>query len=116
MSPGGSDLSNSSNFAMRPAASSSGVQTRCRKKNAAGGVQLRISRTGAGSYATLWFSLNETTDEFYISEFPDGKVHFETVDVMRVRNGKITDHWGVANLLSLAQQLGFAPALDTRRK
>src|SRR5215469_4791115 len=26
------------------------------------------------------------------------KIHFETVDVMRVQNGKITDHWGVANL------------------
>jgi hypothetical protein len=35
---------------------------------------------------------------------------------MRVRNGKITEHWGVANLLSLAQQLGFAPAFDVRRK
>jgi hypothetical protein len=30
---------------------------------------------------------------------------------MRVRNGKITDHWGVANLLSLAQQLGLAPGI-----
>ena len=34
------------------------------------------------------------------------KIHFETVDVMRVRNGKITEHWGVANLLSLMQQIG----------
>ena len=34
------------------------------------------------------------------------KIHFETVDVMRVQNGKITDHWGVANLLSLMQQIG----------
>jgi predicted ester cyclase len=44
------------------------------------------------------------------------KIHFETVDVMRVRNGKITDHWGVANLLSLAQQLGLVPPLDPRKK
>jgi predicted ester cyclase len=44
------------------------------------------------------------------------KVHFETVDVMRVRNGKITDHWGVANLLSPAQQLGLLPALDPLKK
>jgi steroid delta-isomerase-like uncharacterized protein len=34
------------------------------------------------------------------------KIHFETVDVMRVRAGKITEHWGVANLFSLMQQLG----------
>jgi predicted ester cyclase len=34
------------------------------------------------------------------------QIHFETVDVMRVRDGKITDHWGVGNLFSLMQQLG----------
>ncbi|HEY4289569.1 MAG TPA: NmrA family NAD(P)-binding protein [Puia sp.] len=34
------------------------------------------------------------------------KIHFESVDVMRVRDGMITDHWGVGNLLSLVQQLG----------
>ena len=34
------------------------------------------------------------------------KIHFETVDVMRVKKGKITDHWGVGNLLSLMQQIG----------
>ena len=33
-------------------------------------------------------------------------IHFETVDVMRVQDGKITDHWGVGNLLSLMQQIG----------
>src|SRR5260370_1536732 len=33
------------------------------------------------------------------------KIHFESVDVMRVRNGRITDHWGVGNLLSLMQQI-----------
>jgi steroid delta-isomerase-like uncharacterized protein len=38
------------------------------------------------------------------------KIQFETVDVMRVRNGKITEHWGVANLLFLMQQIGgWAP-------
>ena len=34
------------------------------------------------------------------------KIQFETVDVMRVQNGKITEHWGVANLLSLMRQIG----------
>src|SRR5262249_4490717 len=37
------------------------------------------------------------------------KIHFESVDVMRIRNGKITDHWGVGNLLSLMQQLNAFP-------
>ena len=41
---------------------------------------------------------------------PTGKaLHFETVDAMRVRDGKITDHWGVANLYSVLQQLGQLP-------
>jgi steroid delta-isomerase-like uncharacterized protein len=34
------------------------------------------------------------------------KVSFETVDAMRVVNGKITEHWGIANLYSVMQQLG----------
>jgi predicted ester cyclase len=34
------------------------------------------------------------------------RIHFETVDVMRVQNGKITDHWGVGNLPSRMQQIG----------
>jgi steroid delta-isomerase-like uncharacterized protein len=37
------------------------------------------------------------------------KIHFESVDVMRVRKGKITDHWGVGNLFSLMQQLNALP-------
>jgi steroid delta-isomerase-like uncharacterized protein len=38
---------------------------------------------------------------------PTGReIQFETVDAMRVRDGKIVEHWGVANLLSLLQQLG----------
>lgn len=34
------------------------------------------------------------------------RVHFETVGVMRVQNGKITDHWGGASLLSFVHQIG----------
>jgi steroid delta-isomerase-like uncharacterized protein len=40
----------------------------------------------------------------------DRKIHFETVDAMRVHDGKIKEHWGVANLYSLIQQLGALPA------
>jgi steroid delta-isomerase-like uncharacterized protein len=37
---------------------------------------------------------------------PTGRrIAFETVDVMRVQGGRITEHWGVANLFSLMQQL-----------
>jgi len=38
---------------------------------------------------------------------PTGRrIHFETVDLMRLHDGKIAEHWGVANLFSLMQQLG----------
>jgi steroid delta-isomerase-like uncharacterized protein len=43
------------------------------------------------------------------------KIHFETVDAMRVRDGKITEHWGVANLFSLMQQLGALPATPAKK-
>lgn len=33
------------------------------------------------------------------------QVQFEALDVIRVRHGKLAEHWGVANLLSLMQQL-----------
>lgn len=33
-------------------------------------------------------------------------MHFETVDAMRVVDGKIVEHWGVGNIFSLVQQLG----------
>lgn len=34
-------------------------------------------------------------------------VQFDTVDAMRVRNGRITEHWGVANLYGVLGQLGI---------
>jgi steroid delta-isomerase-like uncharacterized protein len=37
------------------------------------------------------------------------KISFETVDAMRVRNGQIVEHWGVANLYKLMEQLGALP-------
>jgi predicted ester cyclase len=44
------------------------------------------------------------------------KIHFESVDVMRVQNGKITDHWGVGNFLSLMQQIsGWTPLSENQR-
>jgi steroid delta-isomerase-like uncharacterized protein len=43
------------------------------------------------------------------------KIQFESVDVMRVQNGKITDHWGVGNLLSLMQQIGgWVPPVEAQ--
>ena len=41
---------------------------------------------------------------------PTGRaIEFETVDAMHVVDGRITEHWGVANLFSLMEQLGAGP-------
>jgi len=39
------------------------------------------------------------------------RVSFETVDAMKVVDGKITEHWGVANLYSVLQQIGVIDPL-----
>jgi predicted SnoaL-like aldol condensation-catalyzing enzyme len=43
------------------------------------------------------------------------RVSFYTVEAMRVVDGKITEHWGVATLLDLMQQLGVVPSLGGQR-
>jgi hypothetical protein len=41
------------------------------------------------------------------------QIHFETVDVMCVQNGKISDHWEVGNMLSLVRQIdGWIPSVE----
>lgn len=60
-----------------------------------------------GDRVTTFKTYHGTHDGPYLGVAPTHRnVHFETVDVMRVQDGKITDHWGVANLLSLMQQIG----------
>jgi steroid delta-isomerase-like uncharacterized protein len=60
-----------------------------------------------GEMVTTYKTYHGTHLGLFLGVAPTGrKIHFETVDVMRVRNGKITEHWGVANLFSLMQQLG----------
>jgi steroid delta-isomerase-like uncharacterized protein len=60
-----------------------------------------------GELVTTYKTYHGTHEGMFLGVAPTGrKIHFETVDVMRVHNGKITDHWGVANLFSLMQQLG----------
>jgi steroid delta-isomerase-like uncharacterized protein len=63
-----------------------------------------------GDRVTTYKTYHGTHRGEFLGVAPTGrKIHFETVDVMRVRGGKITEHWGVANLFSLMQQLGAWP-------
>jgi steroid delta-isomerase-like uncharacterized protein len=65
-----------------------------------------------GDLVTTYKTYFGTHQGSFLGVAPTGRtIHFETVDAMRVRNGKIVEHWGVANLFSLMQQLGaLAPA------
>jgi steroid delta-isomerase-like uncharacterized protein len=64
-----------------------------------------------GNLVTTYKTYHGTHEGEFLGVAPTGrKIHFETVDVMRVRDGQIVEHWGVANLFSLMQQLGALPA------
>lgn len=63
-----------------------------------------------GDVVTTYKTYHGTHKGDFLGLAPTGKaIHFETVDAMRVQNGKITEHWGVANLYSVLQQLGALP-------
>ena len=38
-------------------------------------------------------------------------VEFESIDIIRVEDGKVAEHWGVTDTMSLTQQLGAIPAV-----
>src|SRR6476620_3438856 len=64
-----------------------------------------------GDRVTTYKTYHGTHRGEFLGVAPTGReIQFETVDVMRVRDGKIAEHWGVANLFSLVQQLGAWPA------
>ncbi|WP_050466653.1 ester cyclase [Herbaspirillum chlorophenolicum] len=63
-----------------------------------------------GDVVTTYKTYYGTHRGDFLGLAPTGRaIHFETVDAMRVQNGKITEHWGVANLYSVLQQLGALP-------
>jgi len=67
-------------------------------------------QTVDGDIVTTYKTYHGTHRGDFLGVAPTGKaIQFETVDAMRVRDGKITDHWGVANLYSVLQQLGQLP-------
>jgi steroid delta-isomerase-like uncharacterized protein len=63
-------------------------------------------QTAEGEMVTTFKTYHGTHRGAFLGIAPTGrKIQFETVDAMRVHEGKITEHWGVANLYSLMQQL-----------
>jgi predicted ester cyclase len=60
-----------------------------------------------GNLVTTYKTYHGTHKGEFFGIAPTGRqIQFETVDAMRVVAGKITEHWGVANLFSLMDQLG----------
>jgi steroid delta-isomerase-like uncharacterized protein len=69
-----------------------------------------------GDRVTTYKTYHGTHRGEFFGIAPTGrKIQFETVDVMGVHDGKITEHWGVANLFSLMQQLGALPGTSDRQ-
>src|SRR5713226_644329 len=69
-------------------------------------------QVAAGDLVTTYKTYHGTHQGEFLGIPATGKtVSFYTVDAMRVVDGKITEHWGVATLLDLMQQLGVVPPL-----
>ena len=69
-------------------------------------------QTADGDMVTTFKTYHGTHKGLFLGVAATGrKIRFETVDAMRVKNGKITEHWGVANLFSVMQQLGALPPI-----
>jgi predicted ester cyclase len=42
---------------------------------------------------------------------PTGQtVEFESIDIIRLEDGKVVEHWGVTDVMALMQQIGAVPA------
>lgn len=64
-------------------------------------------QTVDGEVVTTFKTYHGTHRGEFLGIAPTGRtVQFDTVDAMRVRDGRIVEHWGVANLYSVLDQLG----------
>jgi predicted ester cyclase len=63
-------------------------------------------QTAADDLVTTFKTYHGTHRGEILGIAPTGRrIRFETVDAMRVVDGRIVEHWGVANLYSLVRQL-----------
>lgn len=64
-------------------------------------------QTADGDVVTTFKTYHGTHQGDFLGIPATGRtVQFDTVDAMRVRDGQIVEHWGVANLFSVLEQLG----------
>jgi len=63
-------------------------------------------QTGEGDLVTTRKTYKGTQKGEFLGIPATGRtVNFDVIDVLRVRDGRIMDHWGVMNIASLMQQL-----------
>ena len=66
---------------------------------AAEGDKVWTRKTAAGTHQGEFFGIPAT----------GRPVSWKIIDIVSMRNGKVTEHWVVADVLSLMQQLGAVP-------
>jgi len=63
-----------------------------------------------GDLVVAWVRMKGThTGEFMGIPASGNELDLELVDMVRVRDGQIVEHWGVSDSLAMMQQLGAAP-------
>lgn len=75
-------------------------------------LQLEIEDI-AGADETVWVrARGHGTDTGGVAGRPPSGAHVEVdvIDVVRFRDGKMVEHWGVADRLGMLQQVGAVPA------
>ena len=64
-----------------------------------------------GNLASAHVTLSGThSGEFMGVPASDKTFEIETIDIIRVEDGKCAEHWGVTDTMSLMQQIGAVPA------
>src|SRR5437867_980224 len=66
---------------------------------AAEGDKVWTRKTATGTHQGELFGIPATGKQ----------VSWKIIDIMTIRNGKVTEHWVVADVMSLMQQLGAVP-------
>lgn len=64
----------------------------------------------AGDTVLAYFTTTGTNSGPFMGKPATNKtISFEGVDIIRVKNGKAVEHWGVYDNLKMMQQLGMMP-------
>lgn len=63
-----------------------------------------------GEFVTTFKTYHGTHRGAFMGTSPTGRaIRFQAMDIMRVRNGEIADHWGITDADALTRQLSVPP-------